>query len=87
VPTTSNSTIAAFADDTAVMAIGETVESLTRKLQSAFNKFAIWTQKWRIKLNESISVLIDFTKRRLNNNQSSSMAHKFHMLIQRNILI
>jgi hypothetical protein len=36
--TTSNSTMATFADDTAVMAIGETVESSTRKLQSTVNK-------------------------------------------------
>jgi hypothetical protein len=36
--TTLNSTMAMFADDTAVMAIGETAESSTRKLQSAVNK-------------------------------------------------
>jgi hypothetical protein len=46
VPTTSNSTMAMFADDTAVMAIGETVNISTRKLQSAVNKVAIWTRKW-----------------------------------------
>jgi hypothetical protein len=50
-----------FADDTAVMAIGETFHFSTRKLQSAVNKAAIWTRKWRIKLNESKSVHIDFT--------------------------
>jgi hypothetical protein len=44
VPTTSNSTMATIADNTAVMAIGETVESSTRKLQSAVNKVAIWTK-------------------------------------------
>jgi hypothetical protein len=43
--TTSNSTMVTFADDTAVMPIGETVESSTRKLQSAVNKVAIWTRK------------------------------------------
>jgi hypothetical protein len=42
--------MATFADDTAVVAIGETVESSTRKLQSVVNKVAIWTGKWRIKL-------------------------------------
>jgi hypothetical protein len=46
VPTTSNSTMAMFADDTAVMAIGQTVESSTRKLQSAVNRVAIRTRKW-----------------------------------------
>jgi hypothetical protein len=34
--------MATFADDTAVMAIGETVESLNRKLQSAVYKVVIW---------------------------------------------
>jgi hypothetical protein len=36
--------MAMFADDTVVMAIRETVESSTRKLQSAVNKVAIWTK-------------------------------------------
>jgi hypothetical protein len=38
--------MAMFADDTAVMAVGETAENSTRKLQSAVNKVAIWTKKW-----------------------------------------
>jgi hypothetical protein len=33
--------MATFADDTAVMAIGEAVENSTRKLQSAVKKVAI----------------------------------------------
>jgi hypothetical protein len=55
--------MATFADDTAVMSIGETVDISTRKLQSAVNKVAIWTRKWRIKLNESKSVQIGFTNK------------------------
>jgi hypothetical protein len=65
VPITSNSTMAAFADDTAVMAIGETDESSTRKLQSAVNRVAIWTRKWQIKFNESKSVHTDFTNNKI----------------------
>jgi hypothetical protein len=64
-PTTSNSTMATFADDTAVMAIGETVDISTRKLQSAVNEVAIWTRKWRIKLNKSKLVHIDFTNNKI----------------------
>jgi hypothetical protein len=45
VPTTLNSTMATFADDTAVMALGETVENSTRKLQSPVYKVAIWTEE------------------------------------------
>jgi hypothetical protein len=64
-PTTSNSTMATFADDAAVMAIEETIDISTRKLQSAVNKVALWTRKWRIKLNESKSVHIDFTNNKI----------------------
>jgi hypothetical protein len=38
VPNTLNSTVATFADDTAVMAVGELVENSAGKLQSAVNK-------------------------------------------------
>jgi hypothetical protein len=47
------------------MAVGESIENSTKKLQSALNKIAIWTKKWRIKLNESKSVHIDFTNMRI----------------------
>jgi hypothetical protein len=57
-PTTLYSITATFADDTAVMAVGESNENSTKKLQSALNKIAIWTNKWRIKLNKSKSVKI-----------------------------
>jgi hypothetical protein len=65
VPTTSNSTLSTFADDTALMAIAETYGISTRKLQSAANKVAIWKRKWRIKLNESKSIYIDFTNKKI----------------------
>jgi hypothetical protein len=42
---TLNSTMATFADDTAVMAVRETDDNSTRTLQSAVNKVAIWTKK------------------------------------------
>jgi hypothetical protein len=44
VPTTSNSTMATFADDTAVIAVGEAVENSTKKLQTAVNKVAFCTR-------------------------------------------
>jgi hypothetical protein len=62
-PTTLYSTTATFADDTAVMAVGESNENSTKKLQSALNKIAIWTKKWQIKLNKSKSVHTDFTNK------------------------
>jgi hypothetical protein len=61
-----NSTMATFGDDTVVMVVRDTVESSTRKLQSAVNKVAIWTKKkCRIKLNESKSVHTDFTNKKI----------------------
>jgi hypothetical protein len=45
VPTTLNSTMATFTDDTSVMSVGETVENSTRKLQSAVNKVTMRTKK------------------------------------------
>jgi hypothetical protein len=44
-PTTSNNTMATFAEDTAAMAVGETVENSARKLQSAVNKVAMRAKK------------------------------------------
>jgi hypothetical protein len=36
--------MAKFANDTAVMEVGEIVENSTRKLQSAVHKVATWTK-------------------------------------------
>ena len=76
IPTLENDTIATFADDTAILAVGKTSEEATEKLQIAVNKIHDWTRKWRIRLNESKSVHVNFTNRNIqhipvntNNNQ------------------
>ena len=46
VPTTLCSTTSTFADDTAIVTVGESVEISTRKLQSALNKIATWTKQF-----------------------------------------
>lgn len=63
-------------DDTAILAIGDDTQEVTEKLQTAVNQIYSWTKKWRIKLNETKSVPVDFTYRRIqhiplniNNNQ------------------
>ena len=53
--------MATFADDTAIMAVGESFEEATEKLQRAVDKVNNWTRKWLIKLNETKSVNVDFT--------------------------
>ena len=65
IPEIENNTIATFADDTAIMAVGHNNEESTEKLQIAVNQIYNWTKKWRIKLNETKSVHIDFTNKRI----------------------
>ena len=61
VPTSNEYVTATFADDTALLAIGKTPEESTNTLQTAINEVSNWTKKWRIKLNESKSVHVDFS--------------------------
>ena len=42
IPTLENNTIAAFADDTAILAVEKTSEEATEKLQIAVNKIHDW---------------------------------------------
>ncbi len=63
IPQTSNTTIATFADDTAILAVGDTISEVTLKLQVAINNIQDWLAKWRIKVNESKSTHINFTNK------------------------
>jgi hypothetical protein len=62
-PTLEQTVVATFADDTAIMAIGDNNCESTQKLQMAISEVQRWTKKWRIKLNKTKSVHIDFTNR------------------------
>jgi hypothetical protein len=64
VPQTPDSTIATFADDTAVMATGRTPSESTAKLRRAAENIVSWTHKWRIKLNEAKSTFVHFTNQK-----------------------
>jgi hypothetical protein len=44
-----------------IMAIGDNNSESTQKLQMAITEVQRWTRKWRIKLNKTKSVHIDFT--------------------------
>ena len=50
-------TVATFADDTAVLAVGGTVQIATKKLQEAVDNISKCTKKWQIKLNDLKSVI------------------------------
>jgi len=64
IPTTVDTTIATFADDTAVMASNESQAEASEHLQVALDHISVWTRRWRIKLNETKSVHVTFTNRR-----------------------
>lgn len=66
IPELKDNTIATFADDTAVMATGSTHEEAAEKVQRAINRIYGWTKKWRVRLNESKSVHVNFTNKRPN---------------------
>jgi hypothetical protein len=76
VPTTSNSTMATFADDTAVMALGETLKVQRENCTQLSTKSLSGQKKWRIiSTNPDRYILISQT-RRLDKKQSSSIIHK-----------
>lgn len=65
-PDRAENTIATFADDTAVLAVGETNHVTIPKLRRSIKQLQDWTSKWRIKMNETKSVHVDFTNRKLD---------------------
>jgi hypothetical protein len=63
-PQPEEATVTAFADDTAIMAVGDSVKEATEKLQPAVDEVNNWTRKWLIKINEAKLVYVDFTNTR-----------------------
>lgn len=59
--------IATFADDTAVLSVGDTIEQSTGKLQEEIDYINSWAQTWCIKLNESKSVHVNYTNKKIHN--------------------
>ena len=51
IPQPEGITVATFADDTAILAVGADVEEATDKLQHAADSISNWTKQWLIKLN------------------------------------
>ncbi|KAL1460245.1 hypothetical protein WDU94_012171 [Cyamophila willieti] len=62
-PEEERNTTATFADDTAFLTIGHTTAEAASELNRTLSKFERWTIQWRIKLNETKSVHVDFTYR------------------------
>lgn len=86
-PTTSYSTTASFAKDTEIMAVKESMKTLTKKTQTSVDKVAIWTGKCSIKFIEQNRHASVLQIRELRNNQFTLMARNYHMPLQQNILV
>jgi len=62
-PSTDNTEVATFADDTAIMAMHSDPRKATDNLQTNLNKIEIWLKQWRLRVNESKSTHVTFTLR------------------------
>ena len=62
-PEVSTNVTATFADDTAILATGHDNHESIQKLNISISKIQRWTSKWRIKINETKSVHVDFTNK------------------------
>jgi hypothetical protein len=62
-PTSPTTTIATFADDTAVLATDSDPAVASQKLQTHLLTIQIWLQKWRMQANALESVHVTFTTR------------------------
>ncbi|KAL4136298.1 hypothetical protein QTP88_007846 [Uroleucon formosanum] len=61
IPHSNNTTLATFADDTAILSSNKCLQAATNHLQEHLVILQHWFQKWRIKLNENKSTFITFT--------------------------
>jgi len=64
IPQTSKTTLSTFADDMAIMATHSNPTTASTNIQAHLHKTERWTQKWRLKINETKSAHITFTLRK-----------------------
>lgn len=64
IPKHKGTTVATYADDTAILAVDTDPTKASRKLQKSLDKISKWLSIWRVTPNSSKSVHITFTRRR-----------------------
>ncbi len=62
-PLTHGTVIANFADDTAILACSSEYDAAICNLQRAVNIIIVWADNWRIKVNQTKSVHVDYSLR------------------------
>jgi hypothetical protein len=63
IPTTNDTTIATFADDTAILALDHNPTAAAAKVQYHLHQLQPWLTKWRIRVNTDKSAQVNFTTR------------------------
>lgn len=63
IPLTQSSTLATFADDTAILVTDKDYSAATHRLQHAVEQVTQWSQRWKIAINHSKSTRVDFALR------------------------
>ncbi|KMQ83660.1 reverse transcriptase [Lasius niger] len=66
-PVIENIKVATFADDTSLLATGRNIVESSTKLQEANDSITNWCKLWKIKLNETKSVHVNFTLKKIEN--------------------
>jgi hypothetical protein len=61
IPTTADTLIATFADDTAIMSSDSHPARASEKVQPHLNALQTWLNQWRVKVNNTKSTQITFT--------------------------
>lgn len=68
IPTTDNTFIGTFADDTVIMSTNDSQVIAIENIQLALDKVSRWTTDWKIKLNELKSIHVTYALRKRNSN-------------------
>ena len=63
-PVNANTTTGTFADDTVILSANQDPAIATTTLQNHLNEIQEWTNTWKIKINETKSVQVNFSLRR-----------------------
>ncbi|KAL4096526.1 hypothetical protein QTP88_021465 [Uroleucon formosanum] len=69
-PTTTNTEIALYADDSVIYSSSDKIENVIVNIQSHLDVIQIWAQKWKIVLNPTKSTAVIFSLRRPTNYNS-----------------
>lgn len=69
IPNDDNTTLAMFADDTAILSTRNSQLTATDNLQKSIDNIFAWTRRWKIRINGDKSVHVNYTLRKTENIQ------------------